>query len=441
MFLKRNACFGRIRQAQWVRDGQHPLRDIPRFDRHIKSMAQVQTSSDLSVCSFCWKDGALGVGHYETIHGSFSIATFQPDEFATIVENVMTLFSPSHFLVAFNSPDDAARILGEPRGPKLVIRKPSDFSFKGGLEAINSLFFTVPQEEQDEIRRAAASNILEISSRAVIGAIGSIIQFVGSGSDDSEGRTVTISSFKLLDLPHGLVVSPRSMRELQILCDDSHPSIHNPAPSKDGLSLFTYVNRCSTAIGRATLRRWFLMTNSSMDEIHNRLDILEHFVRPKMHPFVNELTSKLVRLPEIRHLLVRLQKGTMTQAQWQRLHKAMIQASEICDQISKSRLLRDFELFSVLDASQSNDLESLGHVIEATIDLKSSQKDICVRGECDSQLAEVRRNYHDLDEMMTKVARALLRSLPAHSPISALSVIYVPHQGFLTTIPRAGQVT
>jgi hypothetical protein len=84
-------------------------------------MSQANPSSDLSVCSFCWKDGTLDIGHYETIHGSFSIATFHPDEFAKVVENVLTLFSPSHFLVTLNSPDDAAWILGEAPGGKLVI--------------------------------------------------------------------------------------------------------------------------------------------------------------------------------------------------------------------------------------------------------------------------------------------------------------------------------
>jgi DNA mismatch repair protein MSH5 len=390
-------------------------------------MSLPDSSDELSVCSFCWNSDSFGAGHYDTIDGSFSVSTFRLTEFCLVVDHVITRFKPSHFLIPSNAPEDAVQVLSE-RSVNLVIRKQSDFSFKFGMTALNSVFFTVPQEEQNLIRTAAASKILDISSNVVIGAIASILQFCS-------GRQIIISSFRSLNIPNGLTLSARAFSELQIFAADPHPSIHNACFSKDGLSLFAYMNRCSTAMGRSTLRQWFLMTNSDMDSIHSRHEIVAYFIRPETHPFVNELTSKMETLPEIRHFLVRLQNGTMKQSQWQRLHRGLIQCSELSQLIHNSLFLRDNSLFEAL-GSHSDELHRLAVEIDSTLYLKSPKKEIRVRDECDPELTEFRRIYADLDKTMTDSARTIIRSLPPHSGVSSLSVVFVPHQGFFATLPR-----
>jgi DNA mismatch repair protein MSH5 len=390
-------------------------------------MSSFDSVDDVSVCSFCSNSDSFGVGHYDTLDGSFSISSFRLSDFSFVVDHIITQFKPSHFLISSNAPEDFVRVLSE-RSLNLVIRKQSDFSFKFGINALNSVFFTVPQDQQTVFRNSAASKIIDISSNVVIGAIGSILQFCS-------GRQIIISSFRSLHIPHGLTLSVRTLSELQIFTADPHPSIHNPCPSKDGLSPFAYINRCSTAMGRSTLRTWFLMTNSDMDTIHARHEIIAHFVRPETHPFVNELTSKLETLPEIRHFLVRLQNGTMTHSQWQRLHRGLIQSSEISQLIHNSLFLSDSALFDGF-GNHADELQRMGVEIDSTFDFKSPKKEIRVRDECDPELSQLRRIYTDLDKTMTEAARMIIRSLPPHSGVSSLCVVYVPHQRFFVTLPR-----
>jgi hypothetical protein len=53
------------------------------------------------------------------------------------------------------------------------------------------------------------------------------------------------------------------------------------------------------------------MTNSEVEAIHVRDEVIADFIPPERHRFVNELVSTLECLPEIRDILVRLQNGPM----------------------------------------------------------------------------------------------------------------------------------
>jgi hypothetical protein len=98
---------------------------------------------------------------------------------------------------------------------------------------------------------------------------------------------------------------------------------------------------------------WFVVTNSDIDAIHARHDVIACFVRPETHPFVNEFSSKLETLTDVRHLLVRWQNGTMGKSQWQRLQRGLIQASL---------------------GGRSEQLRKPGVEIDSILDLKSPKK-------------------------------------------------------------------
>ena len=436
----------------------------------------------------------------------------------------MILYKVTDFIVPFNTDKNIVKML-ESYDINIVFCRKSDFSFSGGLEALDSMTYLVPEEDRDEIKKSISSGIIDISSKAVIGAISAIYifmtknnqinksdqdndandenqnslksinpinvssynndnsdlnnsfpnedsnddtayhnesidianQFVGnneimqtnetSESDNSlldyNTNKFCVSAFKTLEISHGLYLPRSAADELQIITYDIHPSIHNSSMrSKDGLSLYSLFNRCSTLMGKIRLRNWFLRTLDSIDEINERLDIIESFVSDDMHPFVNEIISKLHTLPEICHLLVRLQRESMTQSQWQRLYKGITQAASLC-QLIESLSLPVFQnnehFFGVFNSETSIKFNQIATEIETTIDLKSHS--ISVRDDYDPQLYQMRENYSKLDSLLTDVARKLMNGLPSHCAISELSVVYIPQQGFLTTILKSLPLT
>ena len=205
----------------------------------------------VAVCSFCWKEGTVGVVFYESVKCTASITVVRPTEFTGALGRIVDMCLPTHFLVSERLDECISNQLAEYENITQVSKSPSYFSFKRGVDAINSLFFTVPEDEQEQMRRDVASGIIDVSSKSVVGAIGAIISYVKEDFDDQ----VTISLFKSLNIPHGLVLTKKEMYELQIFSTDMHPSIHNPLTSKEGLSLFSYMNRCATPMGRQSCGR------------------------------------------------------------------------------------------------------------------------------------------------------------------------------------------
>lgn len=489
-----------------------------------------KVDDQLKLCSLCWKNDSLGIVRYDSAFGVFEIGSFHPSQFHSVLDKIMIFYKITDFLISYDTDKSIINILESHDEVNIIFCKNSDFSFSNGLDALNSMTYLVPEEERDKVRKSISSGIIDISSKAVIGAISAIYiymtknnrneidhdqkirgnisnksdsfendSFVDSNSaefdlnispvtssqnkeknntnfiysddeiiDLSEQITYNkesiqsettqnsdelalnndenkfiVSSFKTLEISHGLYLPKSAADELQIITYDIHPSIHNSSMrSKDGLSLFSLFNRCSTLMGKIRLRSWFLRTLDSIDQINERLDIIETFVSDDMHPYINEIISKLHSLPEICHLLIRLQKESMTQSHWQRLHKGLTQAASLC-QLVESYSLPVFEnnkqFFGILNSETSIKFNQIADEIETTIDLKSHS--IYVRDDYDPQLFQMRKNYSKLDSILTDVAKKLMNGLPSHCAISELSVVYIPQQGFLTTILKSTSLT
>lgn len=474
-----------------------------------------QGEDHVKLCSFCWKSNALGVVRYDPAFGVFEIGSFDPSHFQTLLDKILFLYKITDILIPFNTDKEIVGIFEKQDDVNIRFCKNTDFSFSSGLDALNSMIFLVPQEDRENVKRSISSGIIDISSKAVIGAISAIYIFMtkkhhDDDQDDDEKTENTkmqndsnynfnldddlennpqgkcndeviidldnqfgssiesknsyyeskiekndersansnsckfyVSTFKTLEISHGLYLPRSAADELQIITYDQHPSIHNSSMrSKDGLSLFSLFNRCSTLMGKIRLRSWFLKTLDSIDQINSRLDIIECFVSDNMHPYVNEIISKLHTLPEICHLLVRLQRESMTQTHWQRFYKGLTQSASLC-QLIESFALPVFEnnkqLFGVLNSETAMKFNLIANEIETTIDLKSHS--VYVRDDYDQQLFKMRENYSKLDSLLTDVAKKLMDGLPSHCAVSELSVVYVPQQGFLTTILKSSSLT
>ena len=377
----------------------------------------------------------MGVVFYESVKCTAAITVVKPCEFPTALAKIVDMCLPAYFLVSDNVNDNIVRHLSEYDNVTLIKKGCSYFSFKNGVDAINSLFFTVPEDEQEQMRRNVASGIIDVSSRSVVGAIGALITYITSDLEEQ----VTISLFKTLSIPHGLVISGQEMKDLQIFSTDMHPSIHNPLTSKEGLSLFSYMNRCGTAMGRSTLRDWFLLSNSNMGCISERLDVIEKLIDPSRRAFVDELIKKIHRIPEIRQIIVRLAKGAMQKSHWLRLHNASLQVASLCEHMHEQHAICDHAQFAVFDQRRAEILRRTAEQIDAEIDLEAPGKTVKVKDDNHPLLAELRKSYSEIDSAMTYTAKKIIEQLPVSCSVSSLTVVYIPQQGFMCAMNKSEQ--
>ena len=172
----------------------------------------------------------------------------------------------------------------------------------------------------------------------------------------------------------GFSISRETMSDIQIVKTDRNPSIHNTTSnSKEGLSLFTLLNRCSTTMGKNKLKQWFFSeTSNQIENVKQRLDTIEELTNPSNHAQVNEIVSHLHGVNDITLLMPSLQKGTFKLKQWQNLTKSLKLAADLCEYVTSTMNTKcpDYikHLFNEYNAESITMLRKLAQRIDSTID-------------------------------------------------------------------------
>lgn len=113
-----------------------------------------------------------------------------------------------------------------------------------------------------------------------------------------------------------MFINSDTLRSLQILGAESHPSSHNKGPTKnnsgakEGLSVYGLFHHLArTPQGRLMLRRYFLRPSLNLDIINERLDTVSIFTRPENDSALQTLVRNLKHIGNMRVMMMNLKKG------------------------------------------------------------------------------------------------------------------------------------
>ena len=418
------------------------------------------------------KEATVGISFYCEENGHFRIAEVNFNVFHDVFDHIILVYEPTHiimpkdtFFSMKNTPKNQfeEEMLKFIESMNVIPIQSNLFGFKGGIEEIQKMIFTAPSIEQEKIRKQVLTGIIDLSSKAIVSSISGLCSFF----HEKRHNAVTISSFGLMDeiSPLGLStnmsfsLSQNTMNDIQIIRNEKNPSIHNiRSRSKDGLSLYILLNRCSTTMGKRKLKHWFFSELSNqIDSVKVRLDTIEELTNPANHVLVNETVSHLENINDLTLLIPSLQKGAFKLKQWQNLTKSLKLSANLCEYIASraDKNCPDYvlHLFSDFSLETITKLRKLAQRIDSTIDFNSfstpsttktpakgsnlKTQDVHVCSECDSKLHHIRDVYNSLDVMLDKVAKDLIDELPVDCQVSTLSVVYIPQLGFLTTVHKS----
>lgn len=374
---------------------------------------------------------SCGFAFYDSKNSSISVMEASNTQIESNLEKILFKYLPNIICIAPNTNPTIESMIKKNSEAELVNLEINDFNYQNGIDSMSKILFTVPSDEQDSIRQSVLSGIINLQSKLIIGAIGALVQF----TTKKFGASPVVSVFSLMDVPSGLIISTSSMSDLQIMKPEVHPSIHQLS-TKEGVSLFTLLNRTSTLMGKNTLKEWFLSIPSDIGQINQRLDILESFVNPNFHPIVNELVTKLKPIQDIMSIIQKLKKGVAKAKNWQSLYKSLFNAANLLEYIDNHPLHEYLTCKYDISDNIINLLRSLSSHIEATFDF--SKSDLYVRDDLDAELSRLRNIYRNLDQMLDKKAHELIDDLPVRCPITTLTVVYIPQLGFLTMVSKEG---
>ena len=422
------------------------------------------------------KDKTVGISFYCEENGHFRVAEVCFSVFHDVLDHLLPLYEPTHILLSkdvFYSMKSSPKtqfeeeMLNFVESTNIVPVQSNTFCYQGGVEEIQKMIFTAPLIEQEKMRKQMLNGIIDLSSKAIVSSISGLCAYF----QEKRHNKVTISSFGLIeDIAHfdqstgfGFSISRNTMSDIQIMRNDKNPSIHNiGSSSKEGLSLYILLNRCSTSMGKRKLKQWFFSEISNQLEcIQNRLDTIEEFAMPANHAMVNEIVSHLENINDITLLIPSLQKGTFKLKQWQNLTKSLKLTANLCEYIA-SKFNKNCpehvkQLFADFNSETITKLRKLSQRIDSTIEFNSlltpstaktpaqssntKSQDVHVRDDCDSKLHDIREIYNSLDSILDKVAKELIEELPVSCQVRTLSVVYIPQLGFLTTVHKSEGLT
>ncbi|KAK8216575.1 muts domain V-domain-containing protein [Phyllosticta capitalensis] len=244
-----------------------------------------------------------------------------------------------------------------------------------------------------------------------------------------------------------------TLLSLQIMQSESHPHSHNQGPtkassgSKEGLSIYGLFHHLArTPQGKVLLRQYFLRPSTDLNVINQRLYSISVFLRPDNNTVMDNLTSILKRVKNMRVVMVNLRKGVntgsgkkmgITSGIWTTIRLFAYHALKIMDGFREMHGAETLPICrKIFDRFDGYELGQVGKKISEVIDFDQSaeQHRTVVLAGVDERLDNMKSTYDGIEHLLSQVARQIADEVPEVLGAN-INVIFFPQIGFLTTVP------
>jgi hypothetical protein len=194
------------------------------------------------------------------------------------------------------------------------------------------------------------ASMIDFESTVLVQAIGSLLSFLGTTLFSLEdGGCITINDIVQSKASLHMYVSSDTLGALNIFATEHHPmaAAKGRGNSKEGVSLFSLLDRTKSRTGRQRLREWMLKPLLDVSEISTRQDGVELFMLPDFQRPVATLLNQLSQVGAVDKILARMQKCCTTPNDFLVLIKSLSGA------VSIFRTLKQDVLWSLQQTLQS----------------------------------------------------------------------------------------
>jgi hypothetical protein len=177
----------------------------------------------------------------------------------------------------------------------------------------------------------AIAAVVDFESTAQVQAVGSLLSFLhGTIFRMEEGGRMTVNDVVQARASMYMNISSSTLSALHVFSTEHHPLVAKGAGnSKEGVSLFSLLDRTMSRAGRKRLREWMLRPLLDLDAIAMRQDGVELFMLPEMQSPAGKILKLLESIGPIEQILVRIQKCSTKPSDFLVLSKALAAAAAI----------------------------------------------------------------------------------------------------------------
>jgi hypothetical protein len=177
----------------------------------------------------------------------------------------------------------------------------------------------------------AIAAVVDFESTAQVQAVGSLLSFLhGTIFRLEEGGRMTVNDVVQARASMYMNISSSTLSALHVFSTEHHPLVaKGTGNSKEGVSLFSLLDRTMSRAGRKRLREWMLRPLLDLDAIAMRQDGVELFMLPEMQSPAGKILKLLESIGPIEQILVRIQKCSTKPSDFLVLSKALAAAAAI----------------------------------------------------------------------------------------------------------------
>lgn len=263
---------------------------------------------------------------------SILIGEFNCENDPSEIEILIANYDPKFLLFYCNSDKKIKNIVLNIEKEKIIYLKNFGLNYCDLVDTIKS--FLSESYQNDVSLNSRVSQILDGLNDSGLLALNSILFFL---------KNKNYSPFKLnfekLNFDNVLIISQRTLSDLQIFDEKLHPSqVNGKGRSKEGLSLFSFFNKAITSHGKKLIRNMFLFPLRNTNAIKSRLNCISDFYSIQQSGQVNKMIDELKKVNDVEKIITELNKFSINFKVWSNLWKtanSFLNIYEIFDQFPK----------------------------------------------------------------------------------------------------------
>lgn len=269
-----------------------------------------------------------------------------------------------------------------------------------------------------------AATCFNTHNSGMVSAAGGLVSYLKSSTDELRNECIhRITQINLSCVSCDI----ETLSSLHIIKEDTHPSkIKSAGRSKEGFSLLGLIDCTKTAQGKKLLRQWVIRPLLSMEEINNRLELVEFFLYNIN--LATDLQTDLKKIKNLDRICVRFSDFKAKTADWDCLSHSLKGILTIAMKLNNHEL--PARLTGLLEIDY-NAFTKLHQLIESNLDL-SDKSTVKIQPGVSAQLDYIKKCFSELQDFLIKLIHLEHSDITRLGvQVSAVNIIYLIKYGYL----------
>ena len=350
--------------------------------------------------------------------------------------------STTNTTTASTNTEDETEIAEVPLPSEVVLRPGLDYSLKACEMRLKQIRVPgpggpggPPPSQREQALQVAA--VVDFTCICMVRAAGALMKFIDKNfiTDHSEeGSDVLFITY--LSLEPILTLDYASLEGLQVfrpITVQSASTAGSWNKTREGLSMFTILNRCNCVVGSRFLKRLLKSPSADLEIIEERQHDVQFFTRHAHSEFVITLGRSIKKIKNFHRLVKKFYYSNITVSDWVGVFRTLTGIIEIFHLADNCPA--EVHLLRAVQEQKAEVVFQLRSALDQIIDWQASQTDgtLRIRPGVDEKLDERRKFHRGMPDLLQRIAEEQCHNVPSF--VSDMSAVYLPHIGYLIAIP------